>query len=284
MENAPLPSPEDALSIESHVSQESSSTSSSTDSEAGCDPGLFPTDFEVFENFRVIITRKDGELTRVVLPTLEVEVPATLKIMRQALLNTYIAGKAYDLFFPSWTETIHVSLRAEDDQVIHVVETDTELRALLEDERSSPGTIAIRLQACHNVKYSRFSFCTSLKDRVLTEPAARQQGPEGSWSTRAATGRVGGAVAGRSGSGAGTNSEIAGSSRGGVRNGRGRNTTSGKKRHSRRRRHKQDMTCSDGLVTESTTDYDHEYYKSGEGGHSPPNVKEIDVTNVDARR
>jgi hypothetical protein len=109
-----------------------------------------------YPHFRILLKRGSGHVLPLDIDILELPRVASLEVMRLALITSVLAEKAFDVFFPHWTLNLYVARADENDRIVHEVDSDESLNKLLDEERSSPGLVAIRLEQCKNKKYSRF--------------------------------------------------------------------------------------------------------------------------------
>ena len=85
------------------------------------------------------------------LPELRLPVDPTLEDIRTALTQCELGDARRDIFFPAWTKSLYVSVNGEEQ----TVETDEQLRQVLQQELQNSGTVVLQLQECRNARYSR---------------------------------------------------------------------------------------------------------------------------------
>lgn len=125
-------------------------------------PSSSPSDAEASEDvflpsISISITQETGNFLRTSVKSADMPLPPSLKGMREMLLSSEIADESYNIFFPSWTFTMYMLVKGDDQkEVVESVETDEHLVELLNRERASSNTVSIKLEQCKNIKYSRF--------------------------------------------------------------------------------------------------------------------------------
>lgn len=75
----------------------------------------------------------------------------TLEDIRTALTQCELGEAKRDIFFPAWTKSLYVTNEGEEQ----IIETDEQLREMLEKEISKSGSVVLQLQECRNSRYSR---------------------------------------------------------------------------------------------------------------------------------
>lgn len=120
----------------------------------------------VFDSLRVFILRLDGAIDSLTIPPVVLTETSTLEDIRQVFVTGPLGTTDHDIFFPTWTRSIHVIKESDDidhatltHEQVHSIKYDVgtteELQDMLDQENKSPGTHLIVLQQCRSKRYSR---------------------------------------------------------------------------------------------------------------------------------
>lgn len=120
-----------------------------------------------FPSMKIFIQKLDRTIGTEKLPVLCVPDEPTLDNIRSGLQDGPLGDVEKDIFFPSWTRSIHVLLldpEAEEDRVPAwedidenkiTVEDTEKLLEILTKEEEKPGSTSIILQECRSKRYTR---------------------------------------------------------------------------------------------------------------------------------
>lgn len=137
----------------------------------------------------VLIQMLDGNVGCELLPPFFLQVESDLDEFRRVLLDGPMGSDENDIFFPSWTKSIHVvekgdiPLRelsnSQIEEFKRTVETDNELNELLDKEENTPGSVGVVLQQCRSARYSRNNQRICVKANVQNRTVSTQAGIRG---------------------------------------------------------------------------------------------------------
>lgn len=117
-------------------------------------------------NFRIFIQTLRRTVQPNVLPLVVFPDKPDLDAVRKVLSESPLGEDQRDIFFPSWTKTLHV-LHLDDQPSDYVptcgeieaerqvIENDDQLAKLLDKEANNPGSVSIILQECRSKRYTR---------------------------------------------------------------------------------------------------------------------------------
>lgn len=119
-----------------------------------------------YPSLRVYIQTLGNTIEPFELPVLCLPEDPNLDDVRKLLQHSPLGDIEKDIFFPSWTKSLHVLLLQPSetptppswDQIESrklTIETAEALRDILSKEEASPGTVCIILQQCRSKRYSR---------------------------------------------------------------------------------------------------------------------------------
>lgn len=118
------------------------------------------------ENFRIFIQTLRRTVEPSILPVVDFPDEPDLDSVRKILFESPLGEDQRDIFFPSWTKTLHVLLLDDkpadyvptcDDIEAkrQVIENDEQLAKTLDKEATNPGSVSIILQECRSKRYTR---------------------------------------------------------------------------------------------------------------------------------
>lgn len=117
-------------------------------------------------NFRIFIQTLRHTVEPYTIPLIVVPDKPGLDFMRKTLAESPLGEDERDIFFPSWTKTIHV-LHLDDHPTDYVptweevetkrqlIENDEQLAKTLDKEANKQGSVSIILQKCRSKRYTR---------------------------------------------------------------------------------------------------------------------------------
>lgn len=121
----------------------------------------------VFDALRVFILRLDNTVESIKIPPVVLSDQSTLDDIRHVFVSGPLGTTDHDIFFPTWTRSIHVVKDTGDigdhtllnhekvNAMKYDITTTEQLQEMLDEEHTSPGSFIIILQQCRSRRYSR---------------------------------------------------------------------------------------------------------------------------------
>lgn len=145
---------------------------------------------QLFDSLRALIEKLDDSVEAVNIPSFWLGKDSTLEDIRNALKDGPLGTSDRDIFFPTWTKSIHVLRDSEEineatltvsqiESMKFTVETTEQLQAMLAEEQKMPGTYFVVLQQCRSKRYSRKTPDTTIglaqKNSTIGMPPNREK-------------------------------------------------------------------------------------------------------------
>lgn len=122
---------------------------------------------KAYENVRIFIQTLERTIDTFSIPLLCLGDKPSLEDVRKLLEHSPLGAVEKDIFFPSWTKSLHIVVELQDassdevpswdaiEEAKITVDTAEKLHEVLDKEEKTPGTAAIILQQCRSKRYSR---------------------------------------------------------------------------------------------------------------------------------